>query len=186
MNALAAETRRATAAEYYSLDDGRRWQLVAGELLEMAPAPKFVHQAVSARLHARLLAALEPRGWVVLHAPTDLELDDANVYQPDVVVYTGREPVPDDPEDWRPVGLPVLVVEVLSPSTRRLDLGVKRRAYARAGIPELWVADPADKSVRLFRAPHLAGDPVAVLGRDGRLTSPALPGFAVECGYLWA
>lgn len=57
--------------------------------------------------------------------------------QPDVVVVADDEA--SQPRLTRP---PLLVVEVISPSSRSLDLGAKRLAYAQAGVPQYWVVDP--------------------------------------------
>ena len=56
---------------------------------------------------------------------------------------------PDD--DWELAPQPILVVEILSPSTRRRDATVKRELYAEVGIPDYWIVDPTDRSITVVR-----------------------------------
>jgi Uma2 family endonuclease len=77
--------------------------------------------------------------------------------------------------------VPDLVVEVLSPSTRENDLGAKRHQYLSAGVRELWLVDPADRSVTIV-------DRTAErrLTGDGAISSPLLPNFAAAVAELFA
>lgn len=116
-------------------DDGHRYELVDGVLL-MSPSPRPLHQ----RVVARVLAAITPvcpRDCEALPAPVDVVLADDTVLVPDVVVghradYTERALV----------GVPVLAVEVLSPSSRLIDTKLKRARLAEAGCPNYWLIDP--------------------------------------------
>lgn len=121
-------------------DDGRRHELIDGTLV-VTPAPSLRHQIVSSRLIELLLAAAPP-DVQVLHAPTDVVLDDATVLQPDLLVVRV-----DDLEDESAPLRPVLVVEILSPSTRQVDLTLKRSRYEAAGCPSYWVVDPDEPSL---------------------------------------
>ncbi len=116
-------------------DDGHRYELVDGVLL-VSPSPRPVHQ----RAVARLLVALQancPKELEVLPAPVDVVLDESTVIIPDVVI--GR--VEDFSEMNLPVA-PVLAVEVLSKSTWRFDLTVKRARLESAGCLNYWIVDP--------------------------------------------
>ena len=86
-------------------------------------------------------------------------------------------------------GAPALVVEVLSPSTRKRDLGVKRRPFERAGVREYWIVDPVLNRVEVHRrdrtgvmgvATHLESTPTGVL------TTPILPGFELPLSRVFA
>ncbi|GAA3546314.1 Uma2 family endonuclease [Nocardioides daeguensis] len=116
-------------------DDGHRYELVDGTLLvNAAPAPD--HQEVGLRLW-QLLDAGAPVELRVLTAPLDVVLADDTVVEPDVVVgrradFTGKN-LP---------AVPLLVVEVLSPSTQVIDRNMKLERYQRAGIPSYWIVDP--------------------------------------------
>jgi len=118
-------------------DDGNRYELIDGALV-VTPAPSWPHQTVVLEL-AVLLRSACPADLQVLVAPFDVKLADDTVVQPDVLVAERSAlthlnlPVP-----------PVLVVEVLSPSTRGLDLLTKRDRLRRAGCPSYWVVDPVE------------------------------------------
>ncbi len=116
-------------------DDGHRYELIDGSLL-VTPAPGVPHQLVAFAL-ARLLWEARPADTLVLPAPVDWVPEPTTVLEPDVVVIKQNEAT-----RTRLTGTPSLVVEVLSPSTRRQDLGSKRLAYAGSGVPAYWVVDP--------------------------------------------
>jgi len=116
-------------------DDGNRYELVDGALI-VTPSPSRRHQGVSARLHAALTSAC-PEHLRVLSAPLDFVIADDTTLQPDLVVVDAAV-VRDERAPLRPH----LVVEILSPNTRLLDLHVKRERYASAGVPSYWIVDP--------------------------------------------
>ncbi len=116
-------------------DDGRRYELLDGALL-VTPAPGGRHQVVVGALY-RLLWAARPTGTTVLVSPIDFVPRPELALQPDVVVVDQQQA--DHPRLTRP---PLLVVEVISPSSRTVDLGAKRYAYAEAGVAHYWVVDP--------------------------------------------
>jgi Uma2 family endonuclease len=133
---LLPQSRPLTRADLESMpDDGHRYELVDGALL-VTPAPSLRHQLVSSRLHVRLADAATD-GLLVLAAPTDVVLAEDTVVQPDLLVVRRRDI--DDPSV--PVS-PLLAVEILSPSTRRIDLALKHSRYEAAAIPAYWVVDP--------------------------------------------
>ena len=116
-------------------DDGHRYELIDG-ILVVSPAPRIRHQEFVAQMHL-LLHASCPAELKVLFAPLDVALSDDTVMQPDLLVAR-RE---DFTEKDLPVA-PVLAVEVLSPSTRGLDLLLKKDRLQRAGCANYWVVDP--------------------------------------------
>ncbi|MCK0439888.1 Uma2 family endonuclease [Gordonia alkaliphila] len=133
--------RALTRADLTNLpDDGHRYELIDGTLV-VSPAPKLRHQRAVTRLAAILRAAV-PDHLEVLVAPFDVVLADDTVLQPDVLVapidqFTER--------DLR--GAPLVAVEVLSPSTRGVDLLLKKERLARAGCAHYWIVDPDEPSI---------------------------------------
>jgi Uma2 family endonuclease len=132
-----------TYADYRRLpDDGRRYEVIRGYLY-VSPAPSIIHQRALAQLFIKLHFFVLAGGLgEVLMAPVDVLLprEIAAPVQPDLVFFrTGNEP---GAQALNFQGVPDLVVEVLSPGTRRVDLGVKLAAYLEAGVPEVWFADP--------------------------------------------
>ena len=140
-------------------DDGHRYELVDGVLV-VSPSPALPHQDVVGNLYLQLRAACPPELKVVL-APFDVTLADDTVLIPDLLVsaraqFTRRE-LP---------GPPLLAVEVLSPSTRRFDLLLKRDRLQQAGAASYWLIDPDEPSMIVLelragvyeQVAHLRGD----------------------------
>ena len=104
-------------------------------------------------------------------------------YQPDASWFPVEQCAPTE-QAASYTGLPAIVVEVLSPSTRSIDLLRKRGDYERLAIAEMWVLDPVSSSALVLR---LVGDRYVdvPLTADDPLTSPLLPGFATPVGSLF-
>ena len=102
-------------------------------------------------------------------------LTDLNVFQPDLAFFS-RERCQVLTEKGAE-GAPDLVVEILSPSTARLDLDQKRVVYARTGVSELWMVDPEKLEVQVFDLRADPDVPVATLRQNHVLRSRFLPGF---------
>lgn len=180
---MATETR--TQLTYDDLqafpEDNLRRELIDGELIVTA-APGGSHQDVALRLGAALLKHAEHHGGHAYMAPRDVYLDDANVVEPDVLFL--REEHLDRIEERVVRGAPDIVVEVSSPSTRRLELVRKRGLYARFGVPEYWYVDLQAEEVYIDRLVKGSYTKSRTLSRGEVLESPEIPGFAIEIDYL--
>ncbi len=146
---MAIEARRWTLEEMHALpEDGNHYELIDGELLvSRAPAPR--HEGPAARL-ARLLDRyiVEQRLDVVVYRPQSVFRIERRVeVEPDLQV----RPELDETKDWEYQALPILVVEVHSPRSKRADLTKKRDVYMNAGIPEYWTVDPDERTVSVHR-----------------------------------
>jgi Uma2 family endonuclease len=131
-------------------DDGNRYEVVDGELF-VTPAPSFAHQLVAAAIHGQLRAFVAKQkrlGWV-MYAPGDVHVNTKNQVQPDIFVVPRT--AAGVPATWRDAPRPILVVEVLSSTTARRDVGPKRELYLRAGIGEYWIVDHKRRTVRIVR-----------------------------------
>ncbi|MEO8451994.1 MAG: Uma2 family endonuclease [Gemmatimonadota bacterium] len=120
-------------------EDGNRYELIDGELL-VSPSPRGRHQIAVWEL-ARLVDDYVRRYRVgrTGMAPADLDLGSRQVSQPDLFVsraIDGRRPV-----EWDEYGIPILIAEVLSPSTERYDRIVKRARYQASGVAVYWIVD---------------------------------------------
>ncbi|MGO2634198.1 MAG: Uma2 family endonuclease [Galactobacter sp.] len=121
-------------------DDGNRYELIDGVLF-VSPGPRSVHQEVLANLHFTMRSVC-PRHLRVLFAPFDVALSSDTVMQPDLLV------IPKEAIKERGIDVaPLLTVEVLSPSTRSVDLLLKKDRLQRAGCPHYWVIDPDEPSI---------------------------------------
>jgi len=125
-------------------DDGHRYELIDGALI-VTPAPSPRHQRAVGELHVLLRLAC-PAHLEVFLAPLDVALADDTILQPDLLVAR-REDVT---ERDLPTA-PVLAIEVLSPSTRRIDLTLKRSRLEAAGCQSYWVVDPYEPSLTAWQ-----------------------------------
>ena len=153
--ALPAEEPRYTFADALTWGEDERIEIIDGEAFMMAP-PLRVHQEISTKLVQQLANFLEGKRCKVYHAPFAVRLfeEDGDVpedvdtmVEPDIAVVCD----PDKLDKYGCKGAPDMVIEILSPSTRRHDLAVKYRLYQRAGVREYWIVDHDGKTVQVFR-----------------------------------
>lgn len=162
-------------------DDGKRYELVDGELL-VNPAPSMIHQRVSRRLQRQLENYFHTRRLgEVFDAPFDVILTPHDVFEPDLLVVG-------DPAHTSARGVekpPLLVVEILSPTTRKVDRGVKFRRYAQLGIQHYWIVDPEGKHADCFRLN--SGAYRLVIGGEGdtKMDHPDWDGLVIDLAALW-
>ena len=128
-------------------DDGRRYEVVHGELL-VTPSPQAVHQLVVQRLSVAVSVYAERHGaGQVFTAPADISWGPETLVQPDVFVVPLEQA---RTLDWREMTNLLLAVEVLSPSTARADRFTKRRLYQEVGVPTCWIVDPERRCVEVW------------------------------------
>jgi Uma2 family endonuclease len=120
-------------------DDGKRYEVIDGELF-VTPAPTLGHQRAAFELGTLLKSYVATHGiGEVVLSPADVLTAEHVMVQPDVFVaplVEGRKPA-----SWKDVGIPLLAIEILSPSTARADRQVKRRLYQRERVSEYWIVD---------------------------------------------
>jgi Uma2 family endonuclease len=157
---LVATTKTWTLEELHSLpDDGNKYELVHGELF-VTPAPAPSHETVTARLARALEAYVVEHDLGYVFRPRAVIEHEGSEVEPDLQVR--KMPAANTPWDAWPV--PILVVEILSPSTRRRDREQKRRFYLEVGVPDYWIVDPEARtitSVRGARYDIVASDSIA-------------------------
>jgi Uma2 family endonuclease len=187
MQTARAEPIRYTYEDYLTFpDDGRRHELIDGEHF-VTPAPLRRHQQLVTRLTVAVGAWLVkyPVGEVYT-APLDVILSDVDVVEPDLLfVSNERSAVLGE---WVH-GAPDLVVEVLSPSTRRADEVTKRRLYERVGVREYWIVDGEIEVVKVYRRQDdgsFPRQPDRSREEGHSLDTPLLPGFSLSLAELFA
>jgi len=169
-------------------EDGVRRELIDGALF-VTPSPFIQHQRLVQRLALSLGNHLEdhPDQGEVFTAPLDVVMTPHDVVEPDVLIALG---------DQRDIltakhvhGAPGIVVEVLSPSTRKRDLTIKRQLFDREGVREYWIVDPDRNSVVVFRRAADGSLPLTVTldAKDAAtLTTSLLPGWQLSLERLFA
>jgi len=167
-------------------DDGNRHEIIDGEHY-VTPAPNTKHQRIVSRLTGSLVGYLDhhPIGEVFV-APFDVVFSNFSVVEPDLL-YISRERR-DILTDKHVQGAPDLVVEVLSPGTRKTDEVKKRDLYKRFGVREYWIVDPELDTIKVYRQVEGAFARVAELSAeaDDTLTTPLLPGWSVALTKIFA
>jgi Uma2 family endonuclease len=180
---MAPEPRRKLDYSYIQAtpDDGKRYELVDGELL-VNPSPSPIHQRVSRRLQRQLEDYFHSRSLgEVFNAPLDVILTPHDVFEPDLLVVA-------DPSHIFTRGIekpPVLVVEILSPSTRRVDRGLKFRRYAALGVQHCWIVDPDEHRLECYRLAGGVFAPAVAAAGDTTLQHPDWDGLVVDLSALW-
>lgn len=166
---------RMTADEYLALpDDGFRYELVDGVVCR-SPSPSFEHQSVSTEVAAQIAAYLagNPIGRVIVEV--DVKLREDLVYRPDVV-FLRTEKVSRAKGRIRDV--PDLVVEVISPGSRRYDSETKRKDYQSAGVAKYWLIDPQRRTLQFFVLE--SGALREAEPRGAQYAATVLPGFELD------
>jgi Uma2 family endonuclease len=169
-------------------DDGKRHEIIDGEHYVTA-SPASRHQVLLGRLYFEIELYLRqhPRTGQVFLSPLDVVFTRWDVVEPDLLF------VADDQRDIltekNVQGPPALVVEILSPSTRKTDEQAKRLLFDRGGVREYWLVDPELDSVRVFRRQGDGSFPLAAgLTREQHdvLATPLMPGLAIGLNELFA
>ena len=149
---MADPTTRWTIDELHRLpDDGNKYELVRGELF-VTPPPTDEHETISARLTRLLDPYVAANGLGLVYRPRAVvRIGIDTEVEPDLMV---RQPQDEPQATWEGAPLPILVVEIESPTTRRRDHLHKRSVYMDAGIPEYWIIDGEERAVLVIRPGH--------------------------------
>ena len=162
-------------------DDENRYEVLGGELL-VSPSLSEKHQRVVGRLYSRILTSLDTGSIGLAYvAPFDVHLDDYDVLQPDIVVVLREHAAIIQPNGL--FGAPDLVVEVVSPTSIGIDRIRKAATYAKHGVAEYWIVDPAEETV--LAQELVDGRYRALPDRDGTVTSLLLPDLTVDIRALF-
>ena len=148
--AVAIKTKkRWTLAELHSLpEDGNKYELLRGDLLA-TPPPTDPHETIAARITRLLDPFVAAHGLGFVYRPRAVFRYEGSELEPDLMVRAAH---PQPRSGWDKAPKPILIVEILSPSTRRRDFEMKRAFYVDAGIHEYWIVDPESREVTVVRS----------------------------------
>jgi Uma2 family endonuclease len=176
------EVRKLTVNELWAIvpdETHVRHELIDGVHF-VTPTPITRHQVLVSRLWYELESYLRanPAIGQVFGVPLDCVLSAYDVVEPDIILITHDQLGILTEKNVQ--GAPTLVVEVLSPSTRRRDIGIKRELFDRAGVREYWIVDGKLNRLEIHR--RNADGILAMTGElkaeaDDVLTTPILPGL---------
>jgi Uma2 family endonuclease len=165
--------------------DRLRHELIAGEHF-VTPAPTNRHQELSLRLTLSIGVHLEKHSdqGKLYAAPFDVVMTPYDVVEPDLLVVLGDQLHILTEANVK--GVPGLVVEILSPGTRKRDQTLKRQLFDREGVREYWMVDPDRNRVIVHRRAADGSFPLATtLDASATLTTPLLPGWSLALGRLF-
>jgi Uma2 family endonuclease len=178
-------TRRLTFEEFQGINVEGRYELVDGRLEELVP-PRPLHSWSGGRIFSELDRYLE------VHEPDafwGVELDIPTIpffgRRPDFAFYGTVDAARIDLEANRVLGVPTLVVEVVSEDDEERDTVTKREEYARAGIPHYWIVDPQRRAVLALALRGTVYEVAGEFSRDEVLTSALFPGLALPIARLF-
>ena len=154
------------------------------------PAPSRVHQEIVGELHRQIANSLQGKRARAYAAPFDVRLpkhggdDDQidTVIQPDVIIVCDLHKL----DDRGMRGAPDWIAEVLSPSTATYDRTTKLGVFERVGVPEVWLIDPTDRTVTIYRIAAGQYEPPVVLELTGQTAITAVPGVSIDWNHMLA
>ena len=179
------DTHYHTYADYLTWSDTQRDELINGAAyVREPPAPSPSHQGVVVELCRQAANALKGKPCRVYVAPFDIRLpkttesDDEidTVVQPDVFIVCDPQKV--DARGMR--GAPDWIAEVLSPHTARYDRSVKLPVYERAGVREVWLIHPIDRTLTIHRLEEGHYKRTTLLALEGQTPLTAVPGVSID------
>jgi len=179
---LEKQAKRWTYEEYYRLDDDQRHEIIDGNLL-MAPSPDMWHQDWLNEINLLVTPFVKQRklGRTFI-APFDVVLDSENTVQPDLIFVSS---VNLDIIQPRAIfGTPDLLIELISPSSVRRDRYEKKDLYARFGVKEYWIGDPANKSLEVLTLKAGRYELHVAAEGKGKLTSLVLAGLEFDLAEI--
>jgi len=137
--ALPDYERLYTVEDYNSWDESFRCELYEGALI-VAEAPTTRHQGILTEILTKIHIFLKDKQCKVFPAPFSVRLfeNEETIFEPDIVVICDDSKLNERGVD----GAPDMVIEILSPSTARLDKKLKYDKYQKAGVREYWIVDP--------------------------------------------
>ena len=183
---VAIPPRRATCRDVLDAPEHRVAEIVDG-VLHTRPRPAAPHAWASSALGVKIGGPFHhdsdgPGGWWIVDEPELHPGDDVLV--PDLAGWR-RERMPDYPRGAHFTMAPDWVCEVLSPSTRRVDLADKRPVYAREGAGYLWLVDPLVRTLEAFELREGQWVPVAAVRDDDRVSIRPFDVISFGLAALW-
>ncbi len=166
-----------TYQDYLLMLGEKRYEIINGER-HMVPSPNRRHQDILRNLF-RILDGfvMNKRSGVIYLAPFDVILSDEDIVQPDILfVSKEREGIITEKNIEGP---PDLVIEIISESSREIDMSIKRKLYARYGVPEYWIVDPDARSIEALSLGKDGYETQGLFSGNKDLTSPAFTGLKI-------
>src|SRR4030066_1634342 len=135
--------------DYLQLSDDKQYEIIDGELF-MVPSPNEAHQRFLVTLTNIMVNYVRKNKLGTVYcAPFDILFSEEDIVQPDIIFVSNKNKKIITKDNIK--GSPDLLVEILSPSTSKRDMGIKKKLYARHGVREYWIVDPKRETFDVFR-----------------------------------
>lgn len=184
--ALRKEKETYTYGDYKYWQDDERYELINGEVYNMSPAPKRIHQKLSGRIFNLFFNFLKGKTCEVYDSPFDVRFPDyedqkdddiETVVQPDIVVVCDKNKL----DDIGCKGAPDIVIEILSPATSKKDLNEKFYLYEKHKVKEYWVVYPHEQVLHIYLLlSNGKYDKSIIYGSDDKFTVSLFPDMTVD------
>lgn len=183
--APATQVRKLTYDDFVEFpEDGMRHEILDGEHY-MSPSPAAKHQLVSSNLQYLLSRQVRAtRAGRVFTAPFDVLLSTHDIVEPDLIFISAARMAILTEKNIQ--GAPDLLIEILSPGTRKRDEGLKRQRYEKLGVEEYWLVEPDEEWVRVYRRAGGGYAHAAERKPGAVLTTPLLPGLEIPLAEIFA
>lgn len=180
--------------ERISIEAFYQMRETSDELLEyidgivyMSPSPSTKHQRISMRLSSALFSFLQGKPCEVFSAPFDVELHrdeitENKVVIPDLSVICDKTGL----TDQKYVGVPTVIIEILSSSNQSHDLVTKLNLYMQYGVKEYWIVNPISDGILIYKLNDNGEYELDILQATGTASSSVLHGFSVSLSDLFA
>ena len=136
--------------DIYALPEGRRAELINGHIYDMAP-PSPLHQELVQQLSRTIGNYIESKSGTCKVYPAPFAVfikdDDTNYVEPDISVICDKSKISNRGCE----GAPDFVIEIVSPSSRKMDYSLKNTLYSDANVREYWIVDPARERTTVYR-----------------------------------
>jgi prevent-host-death family protein len=162
-----------------------RYEYIDGEVYCLA-APNFRHQKAVMEISTAFGNFFRGKKCQPLTSPFDVTLfkdkDNINVVQPDILVICDTNKI-DAKGKYQ--GVPTLVAEILSDSTRKKDMKKKLDLYMETGVKEYWMVDPVKKQIYLYVFKEKDIDDLKVFGNGGSIESVFFKGLEIKLSEIF-
>ncbi len=188
--ALALKKETYTYSDYQRYTEDNRFELIAGEVYDMSPAPSRRHQQISVELSRQIANHLADRRCSVYAAPFDVRLTEADesdeecttIVQPDISIICDQEKL----DDKGCKGAPDFIAEILSPYTASKDNITKAALYEKHSVKEYWIVHPLDNIIIVRRlGEHGKYAPADFYDGKGTLALTVLPDLTIDLDALF-
>jgi prevent-host-death family protein len=163
-----------------------RMEFINGQIFMMS-SPNIYHQSILGNLYILFKEYFKGKKCSPFIAPFDVhfkkkDIKDPDVMQPDLIVLCDLEN--NINEKGRYMGTPALTIEILSPSTRSIDMVYKLNTFMTSGVSEFWIVDPDGKKITIYTFTDLQVDKMEVYKAGESAVSEIFDGLSVDIDLL--